>query len=311
MRRISMTISAIVSSATERVLENGALKTGMPIARQAARSTWLVPTEKHPIATRDRMPSIASAVIWVRERMPSRRTPVESLPQLHAVEGLRAPVDLRIAGALQHVDGRLGDAFEQQDLDLVFRQRIRGTAASVSRAKASLPRRSCHALLARYRATPGCGQSLLRLAGAGLSYEEARNIRTLRNHHPNLPPLPPRPPQIRCQTSSSPPPPPPPLPFRADPPCPPSKDGWRHHLLYPIEAALQRAAAAAKGVRLDGASTRAIPGLVDEMHLAIQLAPALVSEHGPRSSAILAPTKRRDEKYVSAALGDGRLEHVA
>ncbi len=52
----------------------------------------------------------------------------------------------------------------------------------MSRAKASLPRRSCHALLPRYRATPGCGQSLLRLAGAGLSYEEARNLRTPRNH---------------------------------------------------------------------------------------------------------------------------------
>ena len=75
MRRISMTISAMVSSATERVLENGALKTGMPMVRQAARSTWLVPTEKQPIATSERMPSITSAVICVRERMPSRRTP--------------------------------------------------------------------------------------------------------------------------------------------------------------------------------------------------------------------------------------------
>ena len=98
MRRISMTISAIVSSATERVLENGALKTGMPMARQAARSTWLVPTEKQPIATSDLMPSIASAVIWVRERMPSRRTPSEGLAQLRAVEGLGAPVDLGVAG---------------------------------------------------------------------------------------------------------------------------------------------------------------------------------------------------------------------
>ncbi len=73
MRRISMMISAIVNSATERVLENGALKTGMPIVWQAARSTWLVPTEKQPIATTDLMPSMTSAVICVRERMPSRR----------------------------------------------------------------------------------------------------------------------------------------------------------------------------------------------------------------------------------------------
>jgi len=34
-----MTISAIVNSATLRVLENGALNTGMPLRRAAARST--------------------------------------------------------------------------------------------------------------------------------------------------------------------------------------------------------------------------------------------------------------------------------
>jgi hypothetical protein len=45
------------------------------MVRQAARSTWLVPTEKQPIATSERMPSITSALICVRERMPSRRTP--------------------------------------------------------------------------------------------------------------------------------------------------------------------------------------------------------------------------------------------
>ncbi len=104
MRRISMTISAIVSSATERVLENGALNTGMPMVRQAARSTWLVPTEKQPIATSERMPSIASAVTWVRERMPSRRTPSERLAQLRAAESLRPLVDLGVAGGRQGID---------------------------------------------------------------------------------------------------------------------------------------------------------------------------------------------------------------
>ena len=78
MRRISMTISAMISSATERVLENGALNTGMPMVRQAARSTWLVPTEKQPTATSDLTPSTTSAVSRVRERMPSRRTPPPS-----------------------------------------------------------------------------------------------------------------------------------------------------------------------------------------------------------------------------------------
>ena len=56
-----MTISAMVSSATLRVLENGALNTGMPMRRAASRSTWLVPTEKQPMAISERMPSSASA----------------------------------------------------------------------------------------------------------------------------------------------------------------------------------------------------------------------------------------------------------
>jgi hypothetical protein len=81
MRRISMTISAMVSSATERVLENGALNTGMPMVLQAAMSTWLVPTEKQPTATSDLTPSITAAVRRVRERMPKRRTP----PSVRAV----------------------------------------------------------------------------------------------------------------------------------------------------------------------------------------------------------------------------------
>ena len=73
--RISMTISAIVNSATLRVLENGALKTGTPLRCAAVRSTWLVPTEKQPMAIRLSATPITSSVSWVRERMPSRCTP--------------------------------------------------------------------------------------------------------------------------------------------------------------------------------------------------------------------------------------------
>ncbi len=39
------------SSATERVLEYGALNTAMPRSRAALRSTWLVPMQKQPTAT--------------------------------------------------------------------------------------------------------------------------------------------------------------------------------------------------------------------------------------------------------------------
>lgn len=41
--RISMMHSAMTSSATDLVLEKGALNTGIPSNRAACRSTWLVP----------------------------------------------------------------------------------------------------------------------------------------------------------------------------------------------------------------------------------------------------------------------------
>ena len=65
----------MVSSATLRVLEYGALKTGIPSFRAALRSTWLVPTEKQPTTSSRSAASITSAVNWVRERIPSMWTP--------------------------------------------------------------------------------------------------------------------------------------------------------------------------------------------------------------------------------------------
>ncbi len=73
MRRSSMTHSAMVSSATERVLEKGALKTGIPRRWAAARSIWLVPTEKQPTAIIRVVAFKTSRVICVRERMPRMR----------------------------------------------------------------------------------------------------------------------------------------------------------------------------------------------------------------------------------------------
>ena len=45
-------ISAIASSTTERVFENGALNTATPRFAAAARSTWLVPMQNAPTASR-------------------------------------------------------------------------------------------------------------------------------------------------------------------------------------------------------------------------------------------------------------------
>jgi hypothetical protein len=66
--------SASTSSATLRVLENGALKTGTPARVAAARSTWLVPMQKQPTAISRRAAARAAASSWVRERMPSMCT---------------------------------------------------------------------------------------------------------------------------------------------------------------------------------------------------------------------------------------------
>ena len=68
--RISMMISASTSSATLRVFENGALKTGMPRSCAASRSTWLVPMQKHPMPVSRGAFSITRAVNFVAERIP-------------------------------------------------------------------------------------------------------------------------------------------------------------------------------------------------------------------------------------------------
>ena len=67
-------ISARISSATERVFENGALKTGMPRIIAASRSTWFVPMQNAPMAISLRALAIASAPSFVPERMPTKCT---------------------------------------------------------------------------------------------------------------------------------------------------------------------------------------------------------------------------------------------
>jgi hypothetical protein len=72
MPRSRKMISASTSSATERVLENGALKTGMPRIMAASRSIWLVPMQKAPMDMRRGADAITSSVTRVRERMPTK-----------------------------------------------------------------------------------------------------------------------------------------------------------------------------------------------------------------------------------------------
>ncbi len=72
MPRTSMMISASTSSATLRVLENGALNTGMPRSIAARRSIWLVPMQNAPIAVSFGAWSSTASVRKVRERMPTK-----------------------------------------------------------------------------------------------------------------------------------------------------------------------------------------------------------------------------------------------
>lgn len=68
--RARQTISAIVSSATERELEKGELKTAIPREAAVVRSTWLVPMQKQPTTMRFLAAFRTCAVSLVFERMP-------------------------------------------------------------------------------------------------------------------------------------------------------------------------------------------------------------------------------------------------
>src|SRR3954471_10663301 len=74
-RRVSEMISAIASSTTLRVLENGALNTATPREPADARSIWLVPMQNAPMASRSGAWASTAAVTSVLERIPSSCTP--------------------------------------------------------------------------------------------------------------------------------------------------------------------------------------------------------------------------------------------
>ena len=68
-------ISAIASSTTLRVLENGALNTATPRLAAAARSTWFVPMQNAPTASRSGAAAKTRSVTWVCDLMPRRLMP--------------------------------------------------------------------------------------------------------------------------------------------------------------------------------------------------------------------------------------------
>ena len=74
-RRVRAISSAIASSTTLRVLENGALNTVTPCSVADSRSIWLVPMQKAPMASRFGAALSTLSVTWVLDRMPSRCTP--------------------------------------------------------------------------------------------------------------------------------------------------------------------------------------------------------------------------------------------
>ena len=108
-------ISPITSSTTLRVLEYGALNTATPRSAAAARSTWLVPMQKQPIASR--------SLRRVEDARRDRGVGADA-EQVHAVQGgdqlvlgerSGAQLDL-VAVALERLDGDRVDVLQQQDL---------------------------------------------------------------------------------------------------------------------------------------------------------------------------------------------------
>ena len=123
MPRISMIVSASTSSATLRVFENGALKTGMPRSCAAFRSTWLVPMQKQPTPTSFGALSKTS-VGQLRCRTDADEVGVaHRLDQLLFRQRFLVVFDFAVAIVAKRLHGARIDAFQQKNLDLVFVER--------------------------------------------------------------------------------------------------------------------------------------------------------------------------------------------
>ena len=115
--RASMTISAMTISATLRVLENGALKTGTPRFLARSSSTWLVPMQKQP------RPTSSPPRLEHSRRDLGLAADAEDVDALQAgdelvfLERAVGAVDLEPFG-LQQAVGHGVNRLEQQDLQL-------------------------------------------------------------------------------------------------------------------------------------------------------------------------------------------------
>ena len=132
-RRSSMTISPITSSATLRVLENGALNTGNAVPARGVEVD-LVGADAEA-ADRDQ------AVRGFENLRGDLRARADA-EHMHALDGLLERIALErlgqarhvgIAGGLDQLRGAVVDAFEEQDPDLVLGERELGKFAGQDR----------------------------------------------------------------------------------------------------------------------------------------------------------------------------------
>ena len=169
-RRARAMTSAITSSATLRVLLNGALKTGTPRAAAASRSTWFVPMQKAPSVSSRR----ASASDPVGDPGPAPDAEdvhlADPLDERVLLERARARLDLEALLAEDLLGARV-DVLQQEDPDPALREG--GCGGGASRSCCGLPILSREILSARRRdlrlvRRDGAFASLAR--GGGLTY---------------------------------------------------------------------------------------------------------------------------------------------
>ena len=123
-------ISASTSSATLRVLENGALKTGMPRS-SAARQVHLVGADAEAADPGQPRSVLEEPALQLRGRADADEVRVGGrLFQRRPDERFLVALDVVVAILPELLDGAGMDAFEQQDLDLGFIQRGLGHARS-------------------------------------------------------------------------------------------------------------------------------------------------------------------------------------
>ena len=125
MPRISMMVCPSTSSATLRVLENGALKPARRRLRASSRATWSVPIQKQPMAiSRSRGYSTGR---HLGPRADAQEVDAaQASDQLLLGQGARKPRDVGVALGGEVGRGALVDALDQEDLQAILGERKSG-----------------------------------------------------------------------------------------------------------------------------------------------------------------------------------------